>query len=287
MAQALECPACGARHRLDDIPDSSSFRCSSCGQKLKAPTAAGSQARPQTPPSQVPPSQVPAPSQVRSQPDAPPPPARNRAAGTAVSSAAPAPASATAAGATAATAGAAPRTRSTGPANPSESGPTGTMPPTGAANGTSTARARSAPRPGARDAAAVSATVAATANGTTDAGRSGAPTGAPEDEPRRRGTRPASPAPKRTKVHWYWRVLAWVVAVPLGFLLTAGPAYKIGFLTKDDLLDVFVGTGTGRYTHLAVVTIAWALVTAILVQLLVEGGRAGANRRRRARAAAA
>jgi hypothetical protein len=77
------------------------------------------------------------------------------------------------------------------------------------------------------------------------------------------------------------------VAVPLGFLLTAWPAYRFGFIEKDDLLDIFVGTGIGRYVRLGIVTLVWAIVTALLVQLLVEGGRAWSNRRRRARAAAA
>ena len=74
---------------------------------------------------------------------------------------------------------------------------------------------------------------------------------------------------------------------PLGFLVTAWPAYELGFIKKDDLLDIFVGTGIGRYLRLAIVTLVWAVVTALLVQLLVEGGRARANRRRRRTRAAA
>jgi hypothetical protein len=50
-------------------------------------------------------------------------------------------------------------------------------------------------------------------------------------------------------------------------------------LKKDDLLDVFVGEGTGRYTRLLVFAAAWALVTALLVQLFVDGGRILARRR--------
>jgi hypothetical protein len=98
---------------------------------------------------------------------------------------------------------------------------------------------------------------------------------------------PAAAPEKRSKVHWYWRVLAWIVAVPVAFVVTAWPAYKLGFIKKDDLLDIFVGTGIGRYVRLGIVTLVWAVVTALLVQLLVEGGRARANRRRRSRAAAA
>jgi hypothetical protein len=215
MARALECPACGARHRLDSLPDTATFRCERCGQVLKAPVA------------------------VSSDPSAPPPPARTAAARTG----APAPV--------------APPPRRTAP-----------IPDT-------TAATRKAP---AASAAAVSATVSATpsAENGKDAARG------------RRGAPPPTATPaSRSKVHWYWRLLAWIVAVPLGFLLTAWPAYEFGFIKKDDLLDIFVGTGLGRYVRLAIVTLAWALVTALLVQLFVEGGRVRAARRRRARAATA
>ena len=44
--------------------------------------------------------------------------------------------------------------------------------------------------------------------------------------------------------------VAWFVAVPLGFVITAWPAYEFGLIEKDDVLDVFVGIGTGRYARL-------------------------------------
>jgi hypothetical protein len=69
--------------------------------------------------------------------------------------------------------------------------------------------------------------------------------------------------------------------VPLGFLITAWPAYEFGLIKKGDVLDVFVGSGTGRYARLAVGTLIWALITAALVQLFVEGGRWWAARRKR------
>jgi hypothetical protein len=87
-------------------------------------------------------------------------------------------------------------------------------------------------------------------------------------------------APTRRRVHWYWRVLAWIAAVPIGFVITVWPAYEFGLIRKDDVLDVFVGSGAGRYTRLAIVTVLWALVTALLVQLFVEGGRWWSARRR-------
>jgi hypothetical protein len=230
MARALECPACGHRHRLDRIPASDTFRCEQCGQVLKVPTA------------------------VASQPDAPPPPARSSA--PPASTGAPVPA--------------APPRRATATDGPAD-------------DTAGAAPQRTAP---VRTAAAVSATVAANA-GSADtngadgparrsSGRPGAPSAA---------RAAAAPAP-RAKVHWYWRVVAWIVAVPVGFLLTAWPAYKFGLIEKSDLLDIFVGTGIGRYVRLGIVTLVWAVVTALLVQLFVEGGRARANRRRRSRATA-
>ena len=63
-------------------------------------------------------------------------------------------------------------------------------------------------------------------------------------------------------------------------VITAWPAYELGFIKKDDVLDIFVGTGIGRYVRLGIGTAVWALVTALLVQLFVEGGRAWMARRR-------
>src|SRR3954447_17044952 len=38
MALALECPACGAKHRVENLSDAPTFRCDRCGQVLKMPT---------------------------------------------------------------------------------------------------------------------------------------------------------------------------------------------------------------------------------------------------------
>jgi len=102
----------------------------------------------------------------------------------------------------------------------------------------------------------------------------------PETPPSRSRRGAQAGGEPRRSVHWYWRVLAWVVALPLGFVLTAYPVYKLGLVGKNDVLDIFVGSGTGRYTRLAIATAIWALVTALLVQLFVEGGRWLARRRR-------
>ena len=101
---------------------------------------------------------------------------------------------------------------------------------------------------------------------------------------RRRRRRPPS---KRAKVSWYWRLLAWIVAVPLGFVITAWPAYEFGFIKKDDVLDIFVGTGIGRYVRLGIVT-AGVGARHRAARAAVRRGRPrrGPTRRRRARAAA-
>jgi hypothetical protein len=206
MAKALECPACGAKHRLDGIDPGDTFRCDRCGQKLKIP-AAGSNGSPA--------------STMADAADDPRP-------------------------------------------GDETSTPIGTVPPPPPRRASSSRATEVI--------GASAATLAVDENGVD-----------PPTADDRRGTRPAT-APRR-RVKWYWRLLAWVVAVPLGFVLTAWPAYELGLIRKNDVLDVFVGSGTDRYTRLAIVTLLWALVTAILVQLLVEGGRVWADRRRRRRAA--
>jgi hypothetical protein len=211
MARALECPACGARHRLDGIPDSPTFRCDRCGQVLKAPGPVST--------------------------GGPPPPPR-RAGGDPASVAPP------------------PRRR-----DPAAAEQTVAEQPSG------DPATRVAP---VSTAAAVSATVSAAgpAEEATNGSRRG------------RAPKPAMSTPKSKRVSWYWRLVAWVVAVPLGFVITAWPAYELGFIKKNDVLDIFVGTGVGRWVRLAIATAVWALVTALLVQLFVEGGRSWAARRR-------
>ena len=204
MAKALECPACGARHPLDSLPDARTFRCDRCGQSLKVPDAID------------------------------PPPASPRRTATSRATS-PVPAAATSA-----------------PLPPPRRG----------------GSAATGPR--------VSATATVAAASATSAMSAG-PVGSPDDPVMSRNGAPPTP---RRRVHWYWRILAWITAVPLGLVITGWPALQLHLMSKDDLLDVFVGEGTGRYFRLLVFAAAWALVTALLVQLFVEGGRWWSTRRR-------
>ena len=213
MAKALECPACGARHGLDTLPDARTFRCDRCGQVLKVPEGIDAQRAPRG----------------------------------ARGSAAPSPAA------------------------PAAAGAGGTL----------------APPPRRGGSAATGQRVSATATATMPAVAPTAAAAGTADTSRERAARQGA-APARTKrVHWYWRILAWVVAIPLGLLVTGWPAFQFDLLNKDDLLDVFVGEGSGRYVRLLLFAAAWALVTALLVQLFVEGGRWFAARRARTEAAPA
>jgi hypothetical protein len=79
------------------------------------------------------------------------------------------------------------------------------------------------------------------------------------------------------------RILAWVVAIPIGLAIVGIPARTLGYLTSQKLLDVFVKHTLGRFVPLVVIVVVWALATTVLVELFVEGGRwIMLHRRRRA-----
>jgi hypothetical protein len=88
---------------------------------------------------------------------------------------------------------------------------------------------------------------------------------------------------------WPLRILAWIVALPLGAIVVVWPARRFGLLTGGDLADVIIETGVGRFGRLAIVVVLWALAAAIFVQIFLVGGSAlvtrwRAQRQRSARA---
>jgi hypothetical protein len=68
--------------------------------------------------------------------------------------------------------------------------------------------------------------------------------------------------------------------VLLSLVVLAPLAWRSGYLTRNDLLNVFIGTGLTRYARLAMFTVAWAFIMAVLVTLFAKVNRAP-NRRER------
>src|SRR5262245_53791847 len=65
------------------------------------------------------------------------------------------------------------------------------------------------------------------------------------------------------------RLVVWLVAVPLGFLLVFGFARAIGVLSQTQLEDVFLETGWDRFWPVARLLPFVALVTAVIVHFSV------------------
>ncbi len=76
------------------------------------------------------------------------------------------------------------------------------------------------------------------------------------------------------------RLTAWIIGMVVGGIFVLAVARKSRFLSGQRVIDIVTGNGWARYGRLAVVALAWGLVSAVLVHLLVEGGRAIATRRR-------
>ena len=96
--------------------------------------------------------------------------------------------------------------------------------------------------------------------------------------------RPPTPPASRRPVALPLRLLAWLIAIPVGLAAVVYPARETGFLSGQNLLDVIVDTGWARYWRVIAMAPVWALVTALLVQLMVFGMRRLGERRRRVRA---
>jgi len=80
------------------------------------------------------------------------------------------------------------------------------------------------------------------------------------------------------------RILAWVIALPLGLVATVWVARITGWLSGERLVDIFTGTGTARYIRLIAIAPVWALFTTLVLSLFLEGGRVLARRRAEKRA---
>jgi hypothetical protein len=75
------------------------------------------------------------------------------------------------------------------------------------------------------------------------------------------------------------RILAWVAAIGIGAYIVRWLARAIGWLTGDSLIDVITGSGIGRYLRVFALVPFWALASALLATLFIEGGRWWSKRR--------
>ena len=69
------------------------------------------------------------------------------------------------------------------------------------------------------------------------------------------------------RVPWWMRLILWVIAVPLGFLVVFGVARAFGLFTSNQLSDLFLANNPGRFWPAARLLPFVALVTASIVQL--------------------
>ena len=76
-----------------------------------------------------------------------------------------------------------------------------------------------------------------------------------------------------------WRLLIWIVAMPVGAAIGAVVADAFGLITAEQLEDAFLDTGLARFAPLARLVPIWALATALFVTGVV--GLTEAWRRRR------
>lgn len=87
--------------------------------------------------------------------------------------------------------------------------------------------------------------------------------------------------PRQVKLHW--RVLTWLVALPIALAVVGIPARGAGYLNSQRLLDVIVDNGLTRFVPILVIVVLWAVTTALLVTaILAIGQRLAARRPRRA-----
>ena len=118
------------------------------------------------------------------------------------------------------------------------------------------------------------ASAAAAAGGTAVIAPDSVPPPAiPKDGGGRSRRRGADASTGREALPLWLRITVWVIALPLGLLVVGLPARQLGYLTSQKLLDVIVKRDLGRFVPIIVVVALWALVTAVLVTILIEGGR--------------
>ena len=83
------------------------------------------------------------------------------------------------------------------------------------------------------------------------------------------------------RLPWLLRLAVWSVAIVASFLVTGLPAFALGFVSKNDIVDVFVGSGFNRYFPLVAFAVVWAFVNTVIVEFLLSALRWLRDRRTR------
>ncbi|HEY3833279.1 MAG TPA: hypothetical protein VGO03_13365 [Acidimicrobiia bacterium] len=94
--------------------------------------------------------------------------------------------------------------------------------------------------------------------------------------------------PGKVRVPFYWRLLIWIAAIPIGLLVVFQLiARKLGWLTQNELIDAFTAGGWDRFRPIAQLLPLAAFVIALIVQGSVYGLERWYRHRASARTAAA
>ncbi len=135
-----------------------------------------------------------------------------------------------------------------------------------------------------RRAAVRAAGAAFAANGTMVVGVSEA---SPQGDPRASGVQVSTPSlarlamldtrsrPRTILDRTVVKLLVWIAAFAVGAVVVLKLGTGWGYLSKERGLEIVNGSGLmDRYSHVAILVVIWAAVTATLVQIICEGGRA-------------
>ena len=79
------------------------------------------------------------------------------------------------------------------------------------------------------------------------------------------------------------RMLVWAAAFGIGLVITAFVLRKIGILSVNTIIDLYAGSGLGRFGILLILLPMWASLSATIAHFSLEGL---AKRRQRAGSAA-
>jgi hypothetical protein len=87
----------------------------------------------------------------------------------------------------------------------------------------------------------------------------------PHFPPRRVAPAMKARGPSGNELPRFVRIIIWLVAVPLAFVLVFGFTRALGFLSQRQLEDSFLLSGWSRFWPIVRVLPFWALITALLV----------------------